>query len=316
MNSQGTVHSMQKGNSRQDVDPLYGMGQTMSTAFMNPFQIYGGLPSTNSNQSTFDGSSPGGSLYSVNPYSMMSPNTPVPLPLPTKDQQESNLYVKHLPLTWKDKNFHEFYEKYGEIISAKIITVGGSKNKENKENHNDVQTVSDESDPKQISVGSSRGYGFVCFKNPLDASRAILATDGFRLTATHTLNVSFAQKRAKSIATQGGQSWRNSATQSSDHTMAVQSKAKNSGRSHSHTDNTGYNFNTKYMAGTRRQGTSSRNYTPSFLHNNSSWATVPVMPNVGPGMAGMPFMAANPTSIMGSYIMQPTQMLNERSDDH
>lgn len=40
------------------------------------------------------------------------------------NQQESNLYVKHIPLSWTDEDLYDFYKSFGEIISVKVITVG------------------------------------------------------------------------------------------------------------------------------------------------------------------------------------------------
>ncbi|SCU81539.1 LAME_0B07558g1_1 [Lachancea meyersii CBS 8951] len=138
-------------------------------------------------------SSRNGSMFQIHPQSGILPHTPFMLPIPTKDQQESNLYVKHLPLSWKDEDFYRFYEKFGEIISAKIITVGGSKNGELPDNWSS-------SKPSESPVGTSRGYGFVCFKNPLDASRAMMVTDRYQVDENHTLYVSFAQKRSRSVS--------------------------------------------------------------------------------------------------------------------
>lgn len=114
--------------------------------------------------------------------SSCTPNIPSQLPIPLDTQQESNLYVKHLPLTWTDDDLHAYYEKFGKIISAKIITVGGS-------------TKQDKSDYESGKFGASKGYGFVCFQNPLDASRAIIATNGVCLDENQILEVSFANKK-------------------------------------------------------------------------------------------------------------------------
>lgn len=155
-------------------------------------RIYGNMPSPvmgNSGLGTYD-SNNAGSLMPIRtpPYGLLNRNRPFGFPLPTRDQQESNLYVKHLPLSWKDDDLFEFYQQFGEIISAKIITVGGSKRR--KDAVNDIDDVGK-------SLGASRGYGFVCFKDPLDASGAILATDGYPLTDSHVLHVSFAQKTTR-----------------------------------------------------------------------------------------------------------------------
>ncbi|CCF56738.1 hypothetical protein KAFR_0B04420 [Kazachstania africana CBS 2517] len=124
-------------------------------------------------------------------YGNISPTFKEPyinqLPIPMSDQQESNLYVKHIPLEWRDTELFDFYRKFGEIISAKVITVGGSRNN----SHVDIG----ESESGTLVHGQSRGYGFVCFENPVDASRAILGTDGFEIDENNTLSASFAQKK-------------------------------------------------------------------------------------------------------------------------
>lgn len=129
-------------------------------------------------------------------YTYDTPNIhPAPymntLPIPLNNQQESNLYVKHIPLDWTDGALSEFYEGFGRIISAKIITIGGSLPKENSDGSSEVDSVSKDTD----TAGSSKGYGFVCFENPLDASRAILATNGYQLGNGSILSVSFANKK-------------------------------------------------------------------------------------------------------------------------
>lgn len=121
-------------------------------------------------------------------YSSSNPMFNTPLPIPRSDEQESNLYVKHLPLDWRDEDLYQFFEKFGEIISAKIITVGGS-----------IKEQDDQDLKKDELFGKSKGYGFVCFQNPLDASRAMYHTDGLKLNSDNTLFVSFAQRRSKSI---------------------------------------------------------------------------------------------------------------------
>lgn len=128
-----------------------------------------------------------------NPYAATIPRN---LPIPLDTQQESNLYVKHLPLNWSDKDLFQYYENFGKIISVKIITVGGSTKKENSLNNNNSNTDLNSQDTEyEGEVGSSKGYGFVCFENPIDASRAIMATNGVRLDMNHILEASFANKK-------------------------------------------------------------------------------------------------------------------------
>ena len=117
------------------------------------------------------------------------PSTSYSLPIPMSNQQESNLYVKHIPLSWTDEDLYDFYKSFGEIISVKVITVGGSKNKYRQQSN-------DSSSDNDLPVGSSRGYGFVSFESPLDAAKAILNTDGYQVSKDQVLSVSFAQKRS------------------------------------------------------------------------------------------------------------------------
>ncbi|EJS43598.1 YGR250C [Saccharomyces arboricola H-6] len=124
-----------------------------------------------------------------NKYDMYQyPSTSYSLPIPMSNQQESNLYVKHIPLSWTDEDLYGFYKTFGEIISVKVITVGGSKNKYRQQSN-------DSSSDSELPVGSSRGYGFVSFESPLDAAKAILNTDGYQVSKDQVLSVSFAQKR-------------------------------------------------------------------------------------------------------------------------
>ncbi|CCH59617.1 hypothetical protein TBLA_0B08010 [Henningerozyma blattae CBS 6284] len=119
------------------------------------------------------------------------------IPSPTNDQQESNIYIKHLPLSWVDHDLYKFYEKFGPVISAKIITVGGSKIKANNPTNNAVNGNEKDAGHLELPIGASKGYGFVYFKNPLDASKAVMSTDGIKLFDDHILSVSFAQKKDK-----------------------------------------------------------------------------------------------------------------------
>lgn len=162
------------------------------------------------------------------------------LPIPTRDQQESNLYVKHIPLSWKDEDLSGFYSQYGEIISAKIITVGGSKN----------ESAESKYSLEDVPVGTSRGYGFVCFKKPLDASRAMMATDRYQVDTNHILYVSFAQKRGKSVS--GASSTPNSSGNSNQH---LYSSGSSSTYSSYHTNSRQGQFN--FFVG---------NYNPKFIN--------------------------------------------------
>ena len=65
-----------------------------------------------------------------------------------------NIFVKNIPKTMKTEEFEEFYGKFGEIISARIV---------------------------EGADGLSRGYGFVLYKLPESAQNAIKETNGIKL---------------------------------------------------------------------------------------------------------------------------------------
>lgn len=93
----------------------------------------------------------------------------IPLPLPGPNHQQSNLYVKNLSPTIDDNALHSAFAPFGIIVSAKVMTT---------------------------EDGSSRGFGFVCFRTSPEASRALLAMNGNVLDG-NILHVSFAQKNSR-----------------------------------------------------------------------------------------------------------------------
>lgn len=318
VNSRGSMSNPTAGEiGHQDVDPLYTMGRSFSAGtYVSPYHLYGGISSPGTASNSFDVSTSGNPILPMNPYSMMPQDPPFGLPLPTREQQESNLYVKHLPLSWKDEDLLKFYSKFGEIISAKIITVGGSKNRENGKNINADSTSDDSNlaECKQLSLGTSRGYGFVCFKNPLDASNAILSSDGFPLTGTHTLHVSFAQKRAKSFANQGGIA-PSSAPSTPTSPMSGSAYFLNSRRL-SHNEYLGSHYNLKFLNAMRHhRGASGGNYGTNFAHGGNNWSTLPVMPSVSPALSPIAFVPPTHGPIIGPYMMHQSQLLSNKNED-
>lgn len=169
--------SRSRGNSNMSVSAhsLNGASPPILTPMISPMPI--------NNEYTYD--SPTG--FMPNPYVNG-------LPIPLNNQQESNLYVKYIPLDWDDETLHNFYECFGRIISSKVITIGGSLNHEIAEDGEAPDENSDKAESDE-SVGPSKGYGFVCFENPIDASRAILATNRYQLNNGSVLSVSFANKK-------------------------------------------------------------------------------------------------------------------------
>lgn len=247
----------------------------------------------------FDPSATNGTIFPVNAYGLISQTPSFALPLPTQDQQESNLYVKHIPLSWKDEDLYEFYQIFGDIISAKVITVGGGKGR-NPEVQNSPVSHAGNSDSKHL--GTSRGYGFVCFKNPLDASRAILATNNFPLSNTHILHVSFAQKRAK-FAHSGVEGSGHGNRTHSDHSFNPKS-ASNRIPFNEHFRG---NINVKFLNAMRQQRPShSGTMATNFLPIGGTWTGVPVAPpSVSHALPSAPFVPSNansPLMARGPYV--------------
>jgi polyadenylate-binding protein len=82
-------------------------------------------------------------------------------------QQGNNLYVKYLDETCTDDKLREEFEKFGSITSAKVAT-----------------------DEK----GQCKGYGFVCFSSPEEATRAVTEMNG-KMLGSKPLFVALHQSR-------------------------------------------------------------------------------------------------------------------------
>ncbi|XP_066435138.1 polyadenylate-binding protein 1-like [Eleutherodactylus coqui] len=80
--------------------------------------------------------------------------------------QAANLYIKNLDVGIDDERLQREFSPFGTITSAKVMTEGGR----------------------------SKGFGFVCFSSPEEATKAITAMNG-RMIATKPLYVALAQRK-------------------------------------------------------------------------------------------------------------------------
>lgn len=80
--------------------------------------------------------------------------------------QGANLYIKNLHESVDDDRLRAEFARYGEITSAKVMTENGR----------------------------SKGFGFVCFSAPEEATRAVTEMNG-RLLASKPLYVALAQRK-------------------------------------------------------------------------------------------------------------------------
>lgn len=316
MNSRGSLLPSSSGEpDHSDSEVNHPMNRPLSAgSYPHSFNTFEQMqkPQQGPPMGPFDPSASNSSMFPMNAYGLMTQNSPFALPLPTRDQQESNLYVKHIPLSWKDEDLYEFYHTFGEIISAKIITVGGGRR--DSDNQSPTTSGGDSDDPK--SLGTSRGYGFVCFKNPLDASRAILATDDYPLSDTHTLHVSFAQKRSKH--SQGG-------IDNASHLQRTTSEnhpphLKPGSRRASFNDHSRGHFNVKFLNAMRQQGAPNGGNMPSnFMPGGHAWPGMPMVPpSVPHTISSVPFVPStgNPSMMMmGPYMMSNRGSMSDDTND-
>lgn len=92
---------------------------------------------------------------------------------PSNEQDDSKLYVAHLPPDATEGGLRKLFEDYGHVTDAKLII--------------DKET------------GMARGYGFVTMRTPEDAAKAMAALDGYTVAPGKTLTVRVAGTGSKSI---------------------------------------------------------------------------------------------------------------------
>jgi len=94
--------------------------------------------------------------------------------------QGVNLYVKNLDDVIDDERLRKEFLQFGTITSAKVMTEGGP----SRYGPNG----------KLIEPGRSKGFGFVCFSSPEEATKAVTEMNG-RIVVSKPLYVALAQRK-------------------------------------------------------------------------------------------------------------------------
>ncbi|ESZ93443.1 putative Polyadenylate-binding protein, cytoplasmic and nuclear [Sclerotinia borealis F-4128] len=130
--------------------------------------------------------------------------------------QGVNLYVKNLDDEIDDEKLRELFAPFGAITSAKVMrdtpaetaeaeekkekddekNKENKETKENKESKKEVEAETEETAaPKaKRSLGKSKGFGFVCFNNPDEATKAVSDMNQ-RMVSNKPLYVALAQRK-------------------------------------------------------------------------------------------------------------------------
>lgn len=125
--------------------------------------------------------------------------------------QGVNLYVKNLDDEVDDEKLRELFAPFGSITSAKVMRdtpaetaeaeekekKESEKNKENVKEGESKEEESSEAKPASTSgkkLGKSKGFGFVCFNNPEEATKAVTDMNQ-RMVNSKPLYVALAQRK-------------------------------------------------------------------------------------------------------------------------
>lgn len=126
--------------------------------------------------------------------------------------QGVNLYVKNLTDDIDDEKLRELFGPYGTITSAKVMRDASNveriqseeEKEEGKENEKEAEAEAEkpaeeqpaegEEKPKKKTFGKSKGFGFVCFSSPDEASKAVTEMNQ-RMVNGKPLYVALAQRK-------------------------------------------------------------------------------------------------------------------------
>lgn len=96
--------------------------------------------------------------------------------------QGVNLYVKNLDDSITDDLLREHFSQFGSITSAKVMT------------DSDIESRRKETGDGKDNTQRSKGFGFVCFSSPEEATKAVTEMNG-RILASKPLYVALAQRK-------------------------------------------------------------------------------------------------------------------------
>merc|ERR1711937_171792 len=105
--------------------------------------------------------------------------------------QGVNLYVKNLDDSITDESLREAFKTFGSITSAKVIT--DLDDKKSIEKASEGVAEGEDGEPKKTG-GRSKGFGFVCFSSPEEATKAVTEMNG-RILGGKPLYVALAQRK-------------------------------------------------------------------------------------------------------------------------
>ncbi|KAI9367832.1 hypothetical protein BJX61DRAFT_267050 [Aspergillus egyptiacus] len=124
--------------------------------------------------------------------------------------QGVNLYVKNLTDDVDDEKLRELFGPYGTITSAKVMrdtsvpepsstpeSESKETNKENEKSEGEKESANEqeaEKKPEKKVFGKSKGFGFVCFSSPDEASKAVTEMNQ-RMVNGKPLYVALAQRK-------------------------------------------------------------------------------------------------------------------------
>uniref|UniRef100_A0A8C1HS11 Poly(A) binding protein, cytoplasmic 4 (inducible form) n=1 Tax=Cyprinus carpio carpio TaxID=630221 RepID=A0A8C1HS11_CYPCA len=140
-----------------------------------------------------------------------------------KAKKFTNVYIKNFSEDMDDQRLKELFDKYGKILSVKVMTDPTGKSRGfgfvSYEKHEDANkgvnlyiknlddTIDDEKLRKEFSPfgsitsakvmledGRSKGFGFVCFSSPEEATKAVTEMNG-RIVGSKPLYVALAQRK-------------------------------------------------------------------------------------------------------------------------